>query len=170
MMPPVKAPSNWKDPDKIVAYERDARIKQAEEALKNPLASTIIDVCLINQDGTVMAPKIEEALNMMTCYPVVAGIGIFEGLSRLFLCSAIAETLEPEHWWAKLSPITKHPYLTTEGRKTILDPVETLVGSSASEWADPTKLAKLIGIASPALDNAQGRAMAAYMLMKRIHA
>jgi hypothetical protein len=60
--------------------------------------------------------------------------------------------------------------LSAEGRKIVLDPVETLVGSSMSEYADPAKLAKLIGIADPDLESAPGRAMAAYMLMKVMHA
>jgi len=170
MMPPVKAPSNWKDPAKIAQYEKEARAGLAEEAFKNPLASTITNVCLINHSGLVFTPKIEEALDMMTCYPIVAGIGIFEGLSRLFLQSAAAKTLDPAHWWAKLSPMTKYPYLSIDGKKIILDPVETLVGSSAAEWADPFKLAKILGIASPDLDTAQGRAEAAVALMKVMRA
>src|SRR5512137_477093 len=81
LVPPVKAPSTWKDKDKIAAYLADARAGQEQKALELTIATTVDQIVLLSDvfQGQQYAPKDPlDALSMLSGRAdIVAGLDIF---------------------------------------------------------------------------------------------
>lgn len=173
LVPPVKAPSNWKDKDKIAAYLADARAGQEQKALELTIATTVDQIVMVSDvfQGRVHTPK--DALDALSILSgradIVAGLEIFDLLGILFREAAIQGKLDKQHLWAKYSAINKVPYLVQGicDAKLVLDPIETLMGSSAWENTEPGRVLKLFNL-KMAYGTALERAMVAQVLMDRI--
>lgn len=107
------------------------------------------------------------ALDVLTeCADIVAGLDVFELLSLLFREVARAGKLRPDHLWAKYSTVNRVSYLEKNG-KLVLDPIETLMGSSSADNTAPDRVLKLFGLPSGG-SSARASAIAAQALMDRI--
>lgn len=107
------------------------------------------------------------ALDALTaCADIVVGLDIFDLLSLLFREVARAGKLRPDHLWAKYSTVNRVSYLEKSG-KLVLDPIETLMGSSSVDNTAPDRVLKLFGLPM-VTTSALGRSMVAQALMDRI--
>lgn len=168
LIPPVKAPSNWKDPEKIKQYENEARGNLMAEALKYPLTATVETVAFIDAEGNIFkTDKLE--LDVMSDFQTISCIGVFEMLNLLFLQAAHDRELKATHHWAKFSTLTRRPYMVHQDNlRVVIDPVETLLGSAAKELNDAGKLLERLGLSGNKLDTAVDRAIVAYILSRRL--
>lgn len=142
-----KAPSNYKDMDKIKAYIEAALVKKKEEA-KNSLmtgrlttATIIIEgeetkTTFLNDDEDFPNPS--EVLPALAACDVIAGYRVFDFLDLAVLSRIEAKgSIERKYHWAKVSSFTKRPYLSPSTShdvpRIVFDPIETLGGADAIE-------------------------------------
>src|SRR5512137_3122621 len=87
LVPPVKAPSTWKDKDKIAAYLADAKAGQEQKAMELTIATTVDQIALIqcSRNEQYIAKDPVDALDVLSQKAdTVAGLEIFDLLSILF--------------------------------------------------------------------------------------
>jgi len=149
----------------------EARASQAQKALELTIASSADQIALISD--VFKTPQVSndpvEVLDLLSGQAdIVAGLEIFDLLGILFRDAALRGKLVKQHLWAKYSTINKFPYLVKNGdAKLVIDPIETLMGSSAWENTEPGRVLKLFNM-QMAYGTALERAVVAYKLLERI--
>jgi hypothetical protein len=139
-LPESKAPVNYKDPAKIVEYERAARARSIEDAAEKPLTGELASVAFLSDDGKAVESK-DHPLIVSGRYDLLIGCRVYDfvRLARIDYIDRHGQ-LNADTLWSVLSDIGA-PLMEPSARIRFLDPVRALVGSSAEENTNPVQVA-----------------------------
>lgn len=147
-----KAPSNWKDANKIIDYEVAARAKAVEESANKPLTGAISDMAVLcgNLDKyEVLELKGKSRLAALQKHISEARVHsdafakrplIFVTKPSLFLrlliiehFNTVKEGLARDMLWTVRSEVNSYPYMSFDPDRAprVVDPIRALVGSQA---------------------------------------
>jgi len=130
-MPPVSAPSNYKDPVKIKEYVDTARDKQCDQAATYPMALESAEVCLLELTLTQEAPgytlrsvadTVGDAVNVLaTNLPCTAFVFSPNHVCKSLAWLARRQLVEVPYWlW---NPMSSLPYAEDSGFR-VVDPLQ----------------------------------------------
>ena len=166
--PPVKAPSNYKNPDKIREYEMAMRDKQFHDAGTAVMQCELKDLVIITGAHKPVALKAGKRLEHLSGYTHVAVIG-----ASLFRHVLITEQFEkggklaPEHQWLVMSLRSGHQFLAEPEHQTqVFDPVHAILCTTTMDDKLPF-VAEAYDFDS-GVDTAEERARFAQHLCQRI--
>ena len=144
-VPAPKAPSNWKDKEKIAAYIKEAKESQVLEAAQKPLTGRFAEVAVLNQKSELV---------LQSAWPDVPILDYLSQFDRIacidygtFRSLAVAEyidkkkALDDNSRWAVISARSGYPYLVSTEKwasaPMLFDPLHALTCSSSEENTDP---------------------------------
>lgn len=172
LIPRPKAPKNYRDEEKIIAYEAEAFEAACAEARDKPLTGAFDTVSILKWDpdnkcvAEVGLPHGAVASDTVLSQLPSKDAIIFVMHASTFLKLAIHEQydsgamLNPQMHWAVRSEVTYYPFLCDYLNPTkVVDPLRVLLGAAAypflCDYSNPTKvvdpLRVLLGAAADTL-------------------
>jgi len=172
--PPVKAPSNYKDPEKIASYEAAMRDKQFREAATGVMQCELDDMVVLDSEGTVLDGRqdhgVNKVLDYLSDHTHVAVIGAT--LWRYAVLTAqftAGKRLKPNHQWLAISLRNGFPFLADAEQWVIMfDPVHAILCTTTFDDKLPS-VAEAYGFQG-GTDTAEERARFARHLCDRLGA
>lgn len=138
LIPRSKAPKNYRDEEKIIAYEAEAFEAACVEARDKPLTGAFDAISILKWDPDNGCVKdVGLPLTVLSQLPYKSAI-IFVMHASTFLKLAIHEQydsglmLNPTMHWAVRSEVTYYPFLCDYSNPTkVVDPLRVLLGAAA---------------------------------------